>query len=136
MQYICHTKYDKKAACGEYITFKQNAILETVGKFIAYGQKAICTITSEDAYKYFARNDDGKGLERGRLTHAIAYSKRTPNEENSFRFTDEEAEMLETEYGKYLRKDTDTIIFNYDFFNASIEDLQKIAKRLNLERRQ
>lgn len=132
MKYICHKKFNQKSACGEYITFKQNAILETIGRFIAYGQKAICTTTSENAYKYFARNDDGHGLERGNLTHAIAYAKRHPNKDNGFRFTPSEIEMLETEYGQYLRKDTDTIIFNHDFFNADIDVLREIAKRLEV----
>ena len=132
MKYICHKKFDKMTVCGEHMTFKKNAQLEVIGKFIAYGKKAICATTSEDAYMFFARNDDGKGIERGKLTYAIAYAKRHPNKDNGFRFTPSEIEMLETEYGQYLRKDTDTIIFNHDFFNADIEDLREIAKRLEV----
>lgn len=32
---------------------------------------AVCAVTSRNAHQYLARNDDGKGLERGALTMAI-----------------------------------------------------------------
>lgn len=130
MKYICHKKYNKKAACGEELLVCVDDELETVGPFIAQNEKAVCAITSEDAYVYFARNDDGNGRKRGNLTYKIAYAPRHPNKDNGFRFTEEEIEMLEENYSKYLRKDSNTIIFNYDFFNASIEDLQEIYNRL------
>lgn len=79
---------------------------------------------------HFARNDDGRGLERGRLTYEIAYSDRHPNEDNGFRFTDEEARILMRDYSRFIRQDVDTIIFNFEFFNASIEELKEIKERV------
>lgn len=130
VEYICHRKYSKIAACGDYLTFKQNARFETIGCFIAHDKRAICTVNSEDAHRYFAKNDDGNGIKRGNLTYKIAYAPRHPNKENGFRFTPDEIEMLEKDYDRFLRKDTDTIIFNNAFFNAKIEDLQEIYNRL------
>ena len=90
----------------------------------------MCSINSSDAYRYFARDDDGQGMERGRLTYAIAYAPRHPNKDNGFRFTEAERDMLENEYGDWLRNDTSTLIFNYDFFNAEVGELQKLYDRL------
>ena len=132
MQYICHRKFEGKTACGDFMTFKKGALFETVGNFIAYKEKALCTVSSENAYLHFARNDDGNGKERGKLTYAIAYSKRKPNKDNGFRFTDDEIEMLENEYSDWLRPNVDTIIFNYSFFNGEIERLRELAKRLEV----
>lgn len=134
MKYICHKPYHKKCACGRKLFIKTGQILDTVGAFIVMNDKAVCNIKSEDAYMYFARNDDSMGIKRGELTHLIAYSYRRPNKDNSYRFTPEEIEMLKTDYIKYLRQDCDALIFNYDFFNADIEVLEDIRKRLEVRK--
>lgn len=130
MKYICHRRYKKVGASGDAYNFRRETEFETIGDFIAYENKAVCSIRSADAYMYFARNDDGKGLERGRLTYAIAYSERTPNKNDKFRFTPEERDILCAEYGYFLEKDLDFIVFNYDFFNAEIEELQELYDRI------
>ena len=68
-------------------------------------------------------------LELDKLTYKIAYAPRHPNEDNDFRFTEEEIEMLRKEYGKYLVKDNKAVIFNFDFFNAEIEELKELYER-------
>lgn len=132
MEYICHKRYKKTGASGEEYNFPYGTKLRTVGTFIANGPEAVCSVKSEDAYMYWARNDDGQGLMRGMLTHAIAYSHRKPNKDNGFRFTPEEIEILEKEYPHFLRQDTDTIIFNHEFFNAEVDELKKMADRLEV----
>lgn len=79
---------------------------------------------------HFARNDDGNGLYRGKLTYSIAYASRKPNKENEYRFTENEISWLRKNYSKYLREDDVAVIFNYDFFNADICELEKIAKKI------
>ena len=118
MNYICHRRYKKEGASGKEHLIRRKTNLESIGKFIAIGAEAICSTTSADAFQYFARNDDGNGLERGRLTYEIAYAPRHPNKDNGFRFTEGEREMLVDEYRRFLRQDVDTIIFNFDFFIA------------------
>lgn len=130
MEYVCHRRYKKIGASGRDYNFPRETTLQTIGQFIAYNNSAVCKVSSEDAYMYFARNDDGKGLERGNLTYAIAYAPRKPNKDNGYRFTDKEIEILEKDYGRFLRNDTGTIRFNYDFFNADIEELKQIKERL------
>ena len=75
--------------------------METAGDFIITTEgKPICYATSEAAKMHFARNDDGQGLERGRLTWAIAYSQRVRTGQNGRqqRFTEEEIELLERKW--------------------------------------
>jgi len=132
MEYICHKRYKKRGASGKAYLFRRGKKLETVGRFICTGPEAVCAIRSEDAFRHFARNDDGNGFERGKLTFAIAYAKRQPNKENGFRFTEQEVDMLETEYPHFLRRDVDTLIFNEDFFNADIGELKELYQKLEV----
>ena len=133
MEYICHRRYKKKGFCEKKFLITPKTRLETIGEFIAYGPSAVCTVTSEDAHMYFARNDDGKGLERGKLTWAIAYKDRHPNKDDGYRFTPEEIEMLETEYPHFLMG-LEVILFNHEFFNAEVEELRELYNRLEGEK--
>ena len=129
MEYVCHKRYKKIGASGREYNFSYGKKLQSIGKFIAYDNAAVCCITSDDAFRHFARNDDGNGLKRGKLTYDIAYAPKKPNKDNGFRFTDEQVKMLKKEYKRFLVK-TDVILFNEKFFNADIKDLEKIKKRL------
>lgn len=131
MKYITHHRFKELAACGEVLNIPYGTELETVGNFIITPQgKAICYAVSENAKLHFSRNDDGHGLERGKLTYAIAYSNR--KKKNGFRFSESEAEMLEREWSHFLRQDVDMILFNEDFFAAEPEELQRLADALNI----
>lgn len=69
----------------DYITFKRTRINTISGPVnLPYGTvvectngvlnidgRPICVDHSQNAYDFFARNDDGHGLERGKLTYAI-----------------------------------------------------------------
>lgn len=132
MKYITHHRFKELAACGEVLNIPYGTELETVGNFIITLQgKIVCSMTSENAKLHFARNDDGRGLERGKLTYAIAYSRRI--KENGFRFSESEVKMLEQEWFHFLRKDVDTILFNENFFTAEPEELQRLAEALNIK---
>ena len=132
MNYICHNRFNKIGASGKEYLIRYKDTVETVGKYIAKGAEAICTITSDDAFRHFARNDDNNGLERGKLTYKIAYAPRRPNMDNDYRFTEAEIEMLRTEYNRFLVDDRVAVIFNYDFFNADIDELKELYERLEV----
>lgn len=91
--------------------------------------QAICLARSHDGVRHFARDDDGHGLERGKLTYAIAHA---PRGDGPFRFTNDEREMLSRDYAHWL-KPLDVILFNDDFYRADIDDLRELARRLNIE---
>ena len=132
MQYICHRKYRKKGASGKKYYIKKGKTFNSVGKFIVKDSELICAITSQDAYQYFARNDDNNGIQRGKLTYEIAFAPRRPDQKIGFRFTDKQREMIETEYPQFVRPDTDFLIFSYDFFNADIQPLRELSAKLKL----
>lgn len=136
MQYITHHRFKGKAACGETLNIQYGKKIEISGNFIVTSDgKAICYSTSENAHKHFARNDDGNGLERGALTYAIAYGKRSVNSKSRqiYRFSDKEIEMLKREWRHFLKSDVDVILFNHDFFNADILELREMAKSLKIK---
>lgn len=132
MEYITHHRYKAEGACGERMNIPYGTTFNTIGKFIATEDgKAICYTTSENAHLHFARNDDGRGLERGALTYAIAYGqRRTPS---GFRFTEEEIDILERDWRHFLRDDVDVILFNHDFFEADVAELERLAAAINIK---
>ena len=105
-------------------------VKEKGGVIFAPDGREICLARSYAAHLHFARNDDGQGLIRGKLTHAIVdrlspkYFK-TKEERNEFWqriWNDETAQ-------KYRRKDQETTwLWSDDFYNAEIDDLKYIAE--------
>ena len=138
-EYITHRRFKGVAVCGVKMNIPYGTKLYAAGNFIiSNDKKAICSATSFNAHKYFAVNDDGKGLERGKLSHAIAFGKRrtlchTPDGHGCCRFSEDEQNMLRREWGHFLKQDFDTILFNHSFFIADVEELQKIADALKIK---
>lgn len=137
MKYITHHRFKGIAACGEHMNIPYGTELDTAGDCIITPEgKAVCFKTSENAKLHFSRNDDGRGLERGALTWAIAYSERRRESRSGmgiYRFSDEEREMLEKDWPHFLREDCDFILFNERFFAAPVEELQKLAEALHIK---
>ena len=135
MQYIVHHRYRGKGMTGKEYNIPYATTFNTINNIIADGNCGLCYTTSEVAHQYFARNDDGKGLRRGALTYEIAYSNRERYNKDGNRrqrFTDEEIELIEKKWNKFLIPDIDVILFNHTFFNADVEDLEQMAKDLNI----
>lgn len=128
MQYITHKRFKDNAICGE-VNIPALSICEEANNTIYYNDKPICFATSESAHQYFARNDDGRGVERGRLTQAIQckLSKRDGE------YQDRWDKVWEDKIcQKYKRKEYDDFwLWNHEFFNAEIDDLKHIAKLIN-----
>lgn len=135
MKYITHNRFKQLAACGEPLNIPYGTELETAGNFIVSPEgKPICCTTSENAKMHFARNDDGQGLERGKLTWAIAYSRRvrTGQSGRQQRFTEQEIKLLEDKWAHFLRQDVEVILFNENFFAAAVNELQQLADALHI----
>ena len=136
MKYITHNRFKRLAACGETLNIPYGTELETVGNFIVSPKgKLICCTTSENAKMHFARNDDGQGLERGKLTWAIAYSRRVRTSPNGRqqRFAEAEIKLLEERWAHFLRQDVEVILFNEDFFAAAVGELQQLGDALHIK---
>lgn len=108
---------------------------QTIGDFIVTPDaKALCYTTSDMAHRYFGRNDDGKGLQRGMLTYAIAFQHRERKgpDGRRQRFTEAEIETLERDWSRFLVPDAEVILFNYGFYEADIAELEELAKAVNI----
>ena len=70
MDYICFNRFKQNALCGK-VNIPYGTKLDEANKVISLCGNPICYTRSQNADEYFARNDDGKGLERGKLTSEI-----------------------------------------------------------------
>ena len=70
MKYIVHKRFKGKALCGE-VNLPAMTEVENKDGVICYNGSALCFDCSENAHQFFARNDDGNGMLRGKLTQAI-----------------------------------------------------------------
>lgn len=135
MDYIVHHRFRNKGICGQ-LNLPYGTELTVIGGFISLPDgRRICYPTSENAHRYFARNDDGRGLERGKLTYAIAYSnrKKLNNDGHYYRLSDEEREILRRDWAHFLLPYDDVVLFNHDFFNADVSELHRLADALHIK---
>lgn len=125
MEYIVHKHFKAIAICGE-VNLPSGTPCEEIDGLIFCNGEPLCVTTSENAHKHFARNDDGQGLLRGKLTQDIQRTLAKRNAKYQARWDKIwECPMCQ----KYKRiEHADYWLWNTDFFNAPIEDLKEIAK--------
>lgn len=129
MQYICYKRFKGKTLSQDNANIPYGTTFEATGVILLDSDnKPMMTTTCYNCHQHFSRNDDGQGLRRGKLAYAIAYAPRG----DKFRFSEEEIAMLTRDYQRFL-KPTETILFNNDFFNAEVSELEELAKKLNIK---
>ena len=129
MKYIAHRRFKSNAICGP-VNIPATTELECKDGIIIYNNGIVCYEESETAHQFFTRNDDGYGMERGRLTQAImkTLAKRNGREDAAYQ------ERWDRVWNDpicrpYKRADDDEYwLWNHAFFNADINVLQHIAK--------
>jgi len=131
VKYIAHRRFKAKAICGE-VNIPALTELESTDGIIYYNGKQLCTITSENAHQFFAYNDDGNGLERGKLTQSIIKQLSTPDSKHQERWDkvwdDEKCQP-------YRRQESaDHWYWNHAFFNADLGTLKHIADLVGARR--
>ena len=130
MQYIVHKRFKGKGIGGE-MNLPVFTVCQEENGMISYDGKAICVNTSENAHQYFARDNDGKGFLRGKLTQAIQQklSKRDDNYQTRWDKIWEDPmcqKFKKKEHGDYW-------LWNHAFFHAEIEELQYIADLIGVK---
>lgn len=124
--YIVTKKFSGHAICGD-IVLQAGTQLTTSQGYILCPQGLVCVVTSQNAYDYFSQNDDGNGIERGKLVHDILrriHKLKKQKERNDIIWGKiwEDPRCL-----KFKRPEhADHWLWNYDFYNADIEDLKYI----------
>ena len=124
MQYIIHKRFKCNAICGE-VNLPAMTVCECDGAVIKHDGKELCGVNSQNGHQYFARNDDGNGMLRGKITQAIqsCLAKRDNDYQARWDKIWEDAKCQQ-----YKRKDYDDHwLWNPDFFHAKISDLKYIA---------
>ena len=130
MNFIVFRHFKNLAICGE-VDLPVGTELYECGGFVALGGVGIITRIYSDNYcRHFSRNDDGQGIERGKLAYAIAYSER--NAGNGFRFSDDEQSILRRDWAHFLMPYADAILFNNAFFDAPVDELKKLAEAVGV----
>ena len=130
-KYIVHKRFRGLAACNKTMNLPYGTELQLHGNFICNNGDPICYPSSDNAFKHFAINDDGNGLERGKITYAIAYATR--NKGVGSRFNEDEINLLNDKYSHFLKPNLDYIVFNQRFFEADIEELRSMTKEFNIK---
>ena len=74
-RYITTNRFVGDAICGRlYIPYGEK--LEAADGFIVCEHGPVCAITSQNAYNHFSQDDDGRGIERGKLVQDILHRLR------------------------------------------------------------
>lgn len=131
MKYITHQRFNERVICGE-VNLPAMTEVDLIGKMLYWQNKPLCVFTSENAHKYFARNDDNNGMERGRLTQLI----KSILEKNDEKCQDRWDKIWKDKLcQKYKRIEyADYWLWNTAFFNAPIEDLKYIYNLIKEEK--
>lgn len=129
MRYIARKRARFRGCDGQEVNIPYGSVLEERDGFLLWQGKPLCVDTSQNAYDYFSRDDDGNGQERGALVSAIlnrlAPGKRDRGGERQGRWDKVWADEL---CQKYRRQEhEDHWLWGYDFYNAPVEDLRYIA---------
>lgn len=127
MNYIVYNTFSGITAAGENKTFPRGSSFDTIANFIAYDNKAICVTTSFNAFRHFARNDDGCGLQR-----AFLFSSIRDFFANSDEDTTDKVNYIKENYPTFINDVSGNIIWTFNFFHADIDDLRNIAIKLGL----
>ena len=153
MNYIVTKRFKGKSLCGN-VNLAYGTACEEKNNTIYCDGKPLCFATSENAHQYFSRNDDGQGERRGELVREIMGRLKTPETRRKtdpkyplaeYHMTDKESAQVKAarkarveawgrvwddpSIRKYKRVEfADYWLFNHDFYNAPVEDLEYILK--------
>ena len=134
MQYIVHHRFRDKSICGP-VNLPYGTTCESSGNMIFWNGKPLCVVTSQNAKEHLAINEDGHGLERGEITHRIAFEQFGLREQQSPAYKERWVYVWGDEsLRQYKRPDNDDYwLWNDAFFHAPIEELRRISKLLDLK---
>ena len=129
MRYIVTRRFRGKAICGEVNLPYGTTCEEHDGILVLEDGRKLCADTSQNAYDYFSRNDDGHGLERGKLVQDIRCTLERRDEKHQVRWDKLWADAGANRLRRADHKDF--WVWNHDFYNADVNELRRI--RLLLE---
>ena len=125
--YIVRRRARFLAICGP-VNLPYGTEVSSDGAFLTVNGEKLCSITSQNAYDFFSRNDDGHGLERGKLVQGIRSTLERRDAKYQARWdrlwADEGANKLRrTEHEDYW-------LWSFAFYNADVNELRRIRRLL------
>ena len=121
MTYLVTRRFKAKTMSG-IVNLPYGTACELRGETIYHGGEPLCFVTSENAHNYFSRNDDGQGERRGELVRDIL--ARLKGNQPAW-----DRVWGNLSIRKYKRVEfADYWLFNHNFYNAPVEDLEYILK--------
>jgi hypothetical protein len=121
MEYIIHKDFNEKAICG-CVSIPRGTICTEKDGTIYHDDHPICLNRSENAYRHFARNNDGNGLKRGELITAIKDALALQDEHTYERWH----RVWNAPICRQFNRGGDTWNWNFAFYNAEIPYLEHI----------
>lgn len=131
IQYIVKKRMKADGICGP-VNLPYGTAVEAVDGMITHQGAAVCAVASRNAHLYFARDDDGRGRERGVLTLAITSTL----EKRDKGYQDRWDLVWEDEISQKYRhpEHEDFFLWGHAFFEAPVEDLRHIADLIGARR--
>ena len=125
--YIVRRRARFLAICGP-VNLPYGTEVSSDGAFLTVNGEKLCSITSQNAYDFFSRNDDGMGLERGKLVHDI----RSTLERRDAKYQSRWDRLWADEGANKLRRTDheDYWLWSYAFYNAGVNELRRIRRLL------
>lgn len=100
-------------------------LLEARDGLLFYNGQPMCAVTGQNAHDYFSQDDDGQGRARGRLVAAIVARLEKRDAGYQARWDKVWAAPVCQRYRRPEHEDF--WLWNHDFYNAPVDDLQRIA---------
>ena len=128
MDYIVYKRFKGNGICGPVNLPYGTTCEEHDGILVLKDGRKLCADTSQNAYDYFSRDDDGMGLERGKLVQDIRSTLERRDAKYQARWdrlwADEGANKLRrTEHEDYW-------LWSFAFYNADVNELRRIRRFL------
>lgn len=127
-RYVARRRARFKAISGQ-VNIPYGTVLENQGGTLMLNGKSICRASGQNACDYFSQDDDGRGLERGKLVAAIAAQlapdARGDEDSRQARWDKVWADRVCQRYRRPEHKDF--WLWGQCFYEAPVEDLRHIA---------
>lgn len=129
MKYVAYKRFKGVCMSGK-INIPYGTLLEEREGILYYENQPVCFNTSQNAYDYFACDDDEQGLKRGTLTRELIKTLSNRDVDYQVRWD----KLWDSEFAlQFKRKEhADFWVWGFDFYNASISDLLKIKSLIKL----
>lgn len=128
--YIVRRRAQFLSICGP-VNLPYGTEVSSDGAFLTVNGEKLCSITSQNAYDFFSRNDDGHGLERGKLVHDIRSTLERRDAKHQARWDKLWADAGANRLRRADHKDF--WVWNHNFYNADISELKNIANLIGIK---